>query len=252
MSASQTDFRQAILNATLPVPEGLTNGQGAPAGKRFSVYRNNVAVSLTEALRTGFPTIRKLLGDQNFDGLAGMFLRQHPPSSPVMMHYGAEFPEFLANLPALAHLGYLPDVARLELALRASYHAADATPLDPAILQNMAPETLAQSRLSLAPSLRIVRSAFPLYDIWAFNMADGPQPGATAQNVAIIRTEFDPVPKPLPTGGATFIEALRAGETFRAAVDTATTAAPAFDLGATLGLLVQAQAFTTQSLEERA
>ena len=44
---------------------------------------------------------------------AGIFLRQHPPSSPLMMFYGEAFPEFLAGMQQLSHLGYLPDVARL-------------------------------------------------------------------------------------------------------------------------------------------
>lgn len=243
-TTSQTVFRRAILDAAEPVPKGLNNGQGAPAGRRFSVYRNNVAVSLTDALRTGFPTIVKLLGDQNFDGLAGIFLRQHPPVSPLMMHYGEGFPAFLANMPALSHLGYLQDVAQLELALRRSYHAADATPLDPTLLQSMPPEELAQHRMSLAPALQIIRSRYPLYDIWAYNMADGPQPGNVAQNVLITRPEFDPEPHPLPLGGATFIAALQNGQTFGDAFETTHKAAPGFDLGSTLALLLQGQAIT--------
>ena len=251
MTTSQSDFRQAILDATQPVPQGLSNGKGAPAGRRFSVYRNNVAVSLTEALRTGFPTIRKLLGDENFDGLAGMFLRQHPPNSPLMMHYGDKFPDFLSQLPALSHLGYLGDVARLELALRASYHAADRTAMPTETLQNIAPDDLANRRISLAPSLQIVRSKFPLYDIWAFNMNQGPQPGAQAQNVLITRPEFDPEPHPLPIGGASFIMGLQSGQTFGEAVESTTQIAPDFDLGTTLGLLLKGQAITNTTHKEQ-
>ncbi|MCK5502705.1 MAG: putative DNA-binding domain-containing protein, partial [Tritonibacter mobilis] len=136
----EEQFTRAILDARLPVPEGLLDGVARPAGRRLSVYRNNVAVSLTGALHQGFPVIAKLLGQQNMDGLAAMYLRAHPPSSPLMMHYGANFPEFLENLEQLSHLGYLGDVARLELALRRSYHAGDAAPLDPARLGAMAPQ----------------------------------------------------------------------------------------------------------------
>ena len=75
MSVGQTDFQAALLDADLPVPPGLSDGQGNAAGKRFAVYRNNVAVSLTEALITAFPSIYTLVGDQFFRAMAGSFLR---------------------------------------------------------------------------------------------------------------------------------------------------------------------------------
>ena len=68
MTVSQNLFRSALLDPSLPVPGGLTDAEGRPAGARYNVYRNNVAVSLTEALHTGFPIISKLLGKENMDG----------------------------------------------------------------------------------------------------------------------------------------------------------------------------------------
>ncbi|MCR9114506.1 MAG: DNA-binding domain-containing protein, partial [Rhodobacteraceae bacterium] len=95
MIVDQTEFHDALLDAARTVPEGLQDGQGRPAGNRFSVYRNNVAVSLTEALEVSFPAIVKLIGEENFKKVAGLFLRRHPPTTPMIMYYGAEFPAFL-------------------------------------------------------------------------------------------------------------------------------------------------------------
>ena len=69
MTVSQTAFRHGLLDPALPAPDGLVNPDGAPATKRFDVYRNNVAVSLSDALESAFPVIRKLVGD-NFDECA--------------------------------------------------------------------------------------------------------------------------------------------------------------------------------------
>ena len=160
MSVSQTIFHTALLDASAPVPDGLLDSRAKPAGRRFSVYRNNVAVSLTEAMHQAFPVIAKLLGKQNMDGLAGMFLRQHPPSSPLIMFYGEAFPEFLAGMPQLAHLGYLPDMARLELGLRRSYHAADSDPA-PAEALAVPPEDIMRANLSFAPAMQVLRSDWP-------------------------------------------------------------------------------------------
>ncbi len=192
MNVSQTTFHDALLDANKSVPDGLLDAQANAAGRRFSVYRNNVAVSLTEAMHQAFPVIAKLLGSQNMDGLAGIFLRQHPPTSPLMMFYGDEFPAFLEGMEQLSHLGYLPDVARLELALQRAYHAADCQPIDPDAL-NVPPEDLMRAKLTLAPAATVLRSEWPVHAIWLFNTEDGaPKPEAGAQDVLITRPEYDP------------------------------------------------------------
>ena len=245
MTVAQATFVTALLDPSHRVPEGLSDGNAAPAGRRFNVYRNNIAVSLTEAMHSAFPVVTKLLGPQNMDGLAGIYLRSHPPKSPLMMHYGVDFPEFLAAMPQLSHLGYLGDVAQLELALRRSYHAADATPIDPDLLARTDPEALMQTQLALAPSVQVLQSDWPLYDIWRFNSQDNaPKPRTEAQDVLITRPEFDPIPQRLPPGGAAWILALQDGQSIGDAHDQALNATPEFDLGATLALLLQGGALT--------
>ena len=245
MSVSQADFTRAMMDAGQPVPDGLTDHLGQPAGRRFSVYRNNVAVSLTEAMHSAFPVIAKLLGKQNMDGLAGIYLRQHPPSSPLMMFYGEHFPAFLEGMEQLSHLGYLGDVARLELALRRAYHAADAAPVAPEALGALPPDALLNTRLALAPAMQVLRSPWPIHGIWRYNTEDGaPKPAPQAQDVLITRPEFDPTPQVLPPAGAVWIRALMAGATIGEALEQAAAEDEAFDLGATLALLLQGGAVT--------
>lgn len=238
MSVDQSGFHDALLDATTPVPEGLTDGHGRPAGKRFDIYRNNVAVSLTEALELSFPCIRRLIGEENFKRVAGVFLRRHPPRTPMLMQYGAEFPAFLEGFEPLSHLGYLPDVARLEQALRLSYHAADAAPADAEQLARIPPEALADTRLELAPAVRLVRSDWPVHAIWAFNMEDGPKPQPAAQDVLITRPALDPAMTVIDSGTAAFVGALAEDQTLGTAHGRATDAATDFDLAAALSLLL--------------
>lgn len=248
MTVSQSDFRAALLDATLPVPAGLLDKNEAPAGARFSVYRNNVVLSLTEALETAFPLVRKLLGAETFARLAGLYVRAHPPCSPLMMFYGEALPDFLAEFEPLKHIGYLPDCARLDLAQRQSYHAADSSAFDPAPL--MAADAEA-AHITLAPATRILRSDWPLFDIWRYNMQpDTPKPQPVAQDVLITRPEFDPQVHLLPAGAATWLEALATGQTLGAAVEAATAAHPEFDLTATLGLALGAAAFTDDKTKD--
>lgn len=242
---SQDAFTQALLDPNAATPAGLIDPKGETAPKRFAVYRNNVAVSLTNALKEGFPVVHKLVGDDFFTAMASIFIRKHPPQNPLMMHYGAELPTFLTNFAPAAKLGYLPDMARLELAMRRSYHAADARPIAADLLSSIEPDALMSMYFTLAPAVQILRSRWPIYSIWAANMLDAEPPnGAGGQAVLITRAEFDPVPHLLGVGAATFIGAL-AEHNFGTAHDAALTAAPDFDLSAAVGVLLAGNAITS-------
>ncbi len=239
MAVSQTEFTQALLSPNAPWPKGLSDGRGNPAGRRFNVYRNNVMVSLIEALKSSFPVLEKLLGGENFTVLARAFAQTHPPSSPLMMFYGAEMPEFLMGFEPTKNLGYLPDIARLELLLRESYHAPDAAPIAPEALAALDPEQLMARTLGVAPSPRLLRSDWPVHAIWAYNMQPGaPKPVMQAEDVLILRPEFDPEPHLLPAGGGAFIAALLGGQSLGQALE----AAPGFDPTQVLALLISSGA----------
>lgn len=237
----QSAFAAALLDPEAPVPVGVVDPEGRPAPKRFSVYRNNVAGSLTRALEAAFPTVRTLVGDEFFAAMAGVFLRAHPPRSRILMLYGAEMPAFLEAFPPVAGLGYLPDIARVDQAMRESYHAADSQPLPEVEFQRLIGEDIAALRLRLAPSLRLVRSRWPVGAIWSATHSGGPTPVPQAEDVLILRPEFDPRPHVLPPGGAAFIAAALAEQTLGEAVEAA---GGALALSAILALLIQGRAIT--------
>ena len=244
MNIGQSDLRDAILDASLPTPSGLLGPNDAPAGKRFDVYRNNVVYSLTQALGAAFPMVKKLIGSASFEKLAGIYVRKHPPQSPLMMHYGAEFPEFIARFEPLKKLGYLADCARLDIAMRQSYHAAtsDRKFLEPTDLKA---QNLANLKLGLAPASIIVRSVWPLFDIWRYNFeTNAPAPKPVPQDVLVTRQEWDPAPHALPVGGACWLETLDRGEDFITSHETTLNTHAEFDLSAMLNLVLACEALT--------
>ena len=241
MITTQTEFRAALLDPASPPPKGVRNPDGEQATKRFDVYRNNVAVSLTDALVTAFPVVHKLVGDEFFRAVAGVYLRAHPPKSPVMMFYGDEMPSFLAGFGPAQSVPYLPDVARLELAIRHSYHAADAAPVAPDALGQLPPDSLPHVTFEFAPSVVLIPSRYPLHGIWHANTHGGEIPKA-AQPTLVTRPEFDPQTDPLTPEQASVFTALKSKEPLGKALQHGGVG---FDIGPLLGLLLSRNAITS-------
>jgi Putative DNA-binding domain len=236
---SQAVIAKALLYPAAAVPSGITDPEGRLALKRFSVYRNNVASSLTRALEAAFPTVRKLVGDEFFSAMAGVYFRAHPPRSPMLMLYGGTLPRFLETFQPVAHLGYLPDIARLDQAMRESYHSADSSPLSEDQFQRLLGEDISALRLTLSPSLRLIRSRWPIHAIWRANAEGGPAPIPGPEHALILRPEFDPRPHRLDPGAGDFIMGLISGRTLGVCVDLA---GPDLDLPTLLGLLISGRA----------
>jgi hypothetical protein len=96
----------AALGEPSAPPPTMTHGRmGAPDARRFAVYRNNVAVGLIGALEARYPIARRIAGDDLFRAMARAFVCAHRPRSPVMIAYGGEFPEFVAEYLAAVEAG---------------------------------------------------------------------------------------------------------------------------------------------------
>ena len=240
----QSEFAKGLLDPNLPTPSGVVGPGGRTAGKRYDVYRNNVVVSLTEALASAYPVIQTIVGNEFFNAMAGVHVRKHPPKSPLMIYYGVDFPSFLTKFPPASHLGYLPDVARVELARRQAYHAADAASCPPENLANLDGNKLYDARIVLHPSLQIIRSRYPVFSIWRYNSTEDKSPIGEAREITMISRPTDEVVMQNPTAGAAmFVESLRT-DPLGVAMDKAKAAQSDFDLAGNLTELLSAGLIT--------
>lgn len=240
----QADFARAILDPLERVPPGLVGPDGQPSEKRFAVYRNNVVVGLIETLKAAYPVVHRLVGEQFFVAMARLYVMAEPPTSPIMLDYGAGFPDFIVRFEPAAILTYLPDVARLERAWAEAYHAAEASPLPPSILAHLPPGDIPTLRLALHPSVRIVRSTFPIVNIWEANVS-GSDAGSIDLDVGgddalITRPEAEVEIRRLPAGAAAFMEALRAGSPIIEAMKKSLSCSPRFDVAVALRGMIEA------------
>jgi Putative DNA-binding domain len=248
----QRGFAAALLHPALPMPDGLVDPDGEPGQKRFAVYRNNVVVGLTETLKDAFPAVHRIVGADFFRAMAGAYVIVEPPRSPILIEYGAGFPDFIQQFEPAAVLPYLADVARIEQAWTEAYHAPEASPIDPSAFTAVSSDQLPAIRLALHPSLRLVRSQFPALTIWRMNVAGGVLApvnlDAGGEDVLIARPLADVEVRLIPTGSLEFIRALRDERSVLAALEAALIANRHFDLSANLSDLMHAGALVGYSL----
>jgi len=212
--AAVAAFAESLSSPDRAPPFFTWGREGRPDARRFKVYRNNVAAGLIGSLEARFPVVRRLVGDDFFRGMAGAFVVRHKPASAVMIHYGADFPQFVAEFAPAQELPYLPDVARLENAWVDAYHAAEAQPLRLADLATVPAESLGDLSFVFHPSVRLLRFTHPAASIWAAHQGKGEPrtPGHWGPEVVmILRPDADVQVRVLPESGFAFASALCVG-----------------------------------------
>jgi Putative DNA-binding domain len=205
-------FARALADPTRAPPTQTMGRESSPDARRFAVYRNNIAVAQIAALEARFPVTRRLVGDAFFRAMAQTFAARNKPRSAVILHYGVDFPVFIAGFQPARELLYLADVARVENAWVESYHSAEAEPLTLGMLAALDPTKLDDLRLAFHPAARLLRSDHPAASIWAGHQSDGAVTSPEhwrGEETLITRPDADVRVRVLPAGGYAFADALR-------------------------------------------
>jgi hypothetical protein len=240
----------ALLQPQVPCPAGLRAWNGSDPAVRLDVHRNNVVSSLIDALADTFPVVQALVGEEFFRATAGVFVRQHPPRSRVLAEYGHGFGDFIEDFHPAAGLPYLADVARLEMARLAATHAADAVPLAPEDARHALDcgERVANARIDLHPSLRLVPSDFAVVSLWAAHQGHGDLAQvdpSLAETALVLRPALETLVLRCDRGTAEFVLGLQCGGDLAQSAGRAAATGREFDLAATLALLLGHGAFTS-------
>lgn len=241
----QEEFAAALRDPGVAPPAGLVGPDAGPAPRRFAVYRNNVIVGLVNALRSSFPVVERIVGENFFQAMARAFVLYAPPRSPVLTDYGTTFADFIAGFGPATEVPYLPDVARIERAWREAYHAADAVPVAANDFAALGADDIPGLVLKLHPSLRTLRSAFPAQTIWRMHAGDAeirPVDLSVAEDTLIVRPDAEVEVRSVPPGGAAFVAALASGDALGVAAGKALAADERFDLAGNLAGLIGAGA----------
>jgi hypothetical protein len=241
----QGRFAAALRDAKSPAPV-------PSSARRFGVYRNNVTAGILGVLEAHFGVVKQLVGEDFFRAMAFAYVAKEPPRSPILMLYGAGFPDFIAGFEPAADVPYLPDVARLEWLQHTAYHAADATPIGAAELAAVPPDAIAGLRFDLHPSLGLLASDYPVLSIWRMHQggetARSGKLAAAAEHALVIRPLLDVETHAIDAGLHDLAAALGAGMPLGAAAEHVLSNAPHLDLQSALATLISAGAVVRYTL----
>ncbi len=162
----------AGLDAPDPAFAAIFETGDIPLAERLKVYRGNIVGNVGDGLAAVFPLIEKLTGRDFLINMVRRFILENPPQGGCLTYYCRGFDAFIAGFEPAKGLPYLPDMARLEIAVQEAYYASDDLPMMPQDLASVAPDDLPALRVRLRDSVRLVKSAYPLDAIRDFCLAE--------------------------------------------------------------------------------
>jgi len=211
--------------------------------RRLQIYHNNIYISLTNALSEVYPVVDRLVGDDFFKFMATEYTKKHPSQSGNLHEFGNQFPFFIESFEPAGELVYLSDVARLEWAYHSVFHAANSPNFDIPKLEQITEEDYHKLIFKPNPASQLVKSPYPILQIWKANQDDQAHDGDNntiaetinlddgETSLLVIRRNLDVEFQILDNAEHAFLDACYKQSNFFTACDAATQAEPECNVG---------------------
>jgi len=112
-----SSFKAALLTEDANFYKEIKASNQQEQTARLNVYRNNIVVSLIDALVDIFPVTQAAVGEEFFRAMARVYLLEQQPTSPIISEYGVSFSDFVRAFEPANSLSFLADLAALEHAM---------------------------------------------------------------------------------------------------------------------------------------
>lgn len=234
----QESFSELMFDKTLArtALKDFIQEQGFSQDQRLQIYRNNIFITLTEALKQVYPQTLRLVGEDFFVAVAREYLCTHPSPSGSLDYFGEHYPGFLATFPAVAAIPYLTEMAEFEWAHHVSYHAegVDSDVIHYSRLQEIPVEKYDDLQFRLHPSVQLCLFQYPIMSIWRYCQSEESEreevlnlpSGNSSECILMLRQHYDVTISPLTQGEYALLSHLQNGQTFSKSCDLALAEEP--------------------------
>jgi len=191
-------------------------------GRGLEAYRYAWRARMHEALRSNYPVLHRVLGDDAFAAMADDYLVAEPSGFRSIRWFGHRLDEHLRG--RAEHLPHpaVADMARFEWAICEAFDGPDAPPMAVEALAALAPEDWPGLRLVLHPTCRLLELDWSVAPIWReLAEADDPNhqaapPEPLAHTVLVWRKSLQPRWRSVEALEAGLLQAIASGQDFSA------------------------------------
>jgi hypothetical protein len=209
--------------------------------EQLEIYREQFWLRHTAALLEDFPGLAGIVGQRDWERLCEEYLEQTPPQSYDLADLGHAFPDLVEKSDWLPHRELCADMARLEWAYAVAFGAEDTPLLDPAAIAAVPDDAWESARLTLSPSLSLLRVSYPVVALRRRLLTPSEDPVAIpdpeAACLAVYRRELSTRVERLDEPAFVLLESLRNGMALMPSIQAASeiTQMSLDQIGAELG-----------------
>lgn len=155
---------------------------GAIARERqLAIYQNAYVLRLAEALRSNYPALHQLLGDDDFDRLAQRYLAASPSSTTSIRWFGDKLADFMLREEPFSLCPAMSAITRFEWAMRHTVDARDADRVTFEHMQQVAADLWGALTFDLHPSLTMLQLGWNAPAIWKALTSDQEPPAPESE-----------------------------------------------------------------------
>lgn len=155
-----SDFHKAILeNDAAKITTVFKAHSRLTVAQQFAIYSEGYRIRLTQAIRSDYPILLKLLGDSAFDTLAGVYIKQNSPTSYNLDFYPHKFARFVGeNMEEV----FASELAILEGAIAEVFMCPDSEPFSLDKFSKIVPENFGDMVFNLRTACRLLQFSYPV------------------------------------------------------------------------------------------
>lgn len=130
--------------------------------QRIGVYGNMYPLRMRDALRTDFPVVHRVLGDDGWAGLVDGYVIENYSRHPNLNQLGRKLPAYLRTRKDLAQSAFLAELCELEQAMVEVFDSPESPQANVAELAELPPERWATAKFHPVSAFRLCAFQYPV------------------------------------------------------------------------------------------
>ncbi len=175
----QLRFSHSLLTGRNDIVPFLTPHDSDRLDSPLNIYQNAYQLRLVDSLKTDYPILLKVLGEDDFFEMALNYIDEYPSESYSMRHFGRYLARFLAQFTPYNERRYLAEMAQFEWLLVEVFDQSDTDIATVDDMTQFKPEQWSEITVELNPWLHLMTFNWNLIDLYQVVTANKPMPKMT-------------------------------------------------------------------------